>query len=696
MLKQYLISYENHFFSHRKRQNREQEIREEIRLAPDDVHHCNELGLILFDGKNISQAEAQFRKAVERDNKELETYFFLTMSLCEQGKYKEAVAVLDNLVKISITGSMEWRSLLERGIIYRHMKLFQKSEECIRKSIQLKDGCSESFIQLGHTFFERKDFDNALVWYRQSLECDEPALLSYLFLAKVMTEQRKFDEVFSLLCGIEKCGIEIPKWRIHLEKGLFFRYRRMFTESAAAINKAVEIDDDNALIYYNLGLTFFQSNRFTDAQENFERAIKCDKYFPEAYFDLSATLAGRNKFDDAFACLESFEKLDLDIYNRQISLEKGKLFRAQKKYDKSIKTLNNILSEHPGNGEIHSQIGQTFFEMKKYESAMVYFEKSIQCDESLHSSYFMISSALRNLGRFEEAFNWLDKFFARCSSFFWNGLIYKALVLRSMEKVKESIQTLLEAHRLAPDCIEIYFHLGDTYLQSGKIDKACQAFTKVISLDKNYIEAYRKLSDTMVKAKRYEEALYFLDCLADLNIPEIEWRIQLYRARVFLSQGRLNESEKRVKQSIAFLPNAEAFYTYGQICMQKREYEEAVEKFNKSHEIDNLYFLPILGQSKSLRLLNKEDRALEKLDEIPYHEAISLRWLIHIERGHCYYASGNNNKGKEEISSAFKLASGSIEKLNLVGKILESKKDYHNALLCFSKILDLNINQTIS
>lgn len=135
-----------------------------------------------------------------------------------------------------------------------------------------------------------------------------------------------------------------------------------YIEAIACFKKAISIDTDNALLWFNLGVTYRDAGQLTLAKEALKKANRLD----DSDDEILETLAVIN--------------FDLGLKNEALKLcEKG-LFL-------------NINNAH-----IWNTLGVIFFNDEKYEKACEYFEKAVTINPYYYDALFNLRDTYQETG----------------------------------------------------------------------------------------------------------------------------------------------------------------------------------------------------------------------------------------------------------------------------------------------------------
>jgi len=249
------------------------------------------------------------------------------------------------------------------------LPLNQKNYEALRLN---EEGKTAEAIKLFREIIDqRKDFINVYVYLSeiyQSGGMGEEALAvlesgyknnpeEYGIISSygvLLVKQGKLDQGIELLQKSLAIIDHYPEDWTYL--GVAYGQKGEFQKALECFEKALSLDDTDALIYYNKGLfhlsQFMQMKSRPDyprAQESFKKAIELDPALAPAYNGLGVGYRVAGQIDSAIAVwektLEIDPNFDLPIYNLGVAyLEKGDKAQALKHFEKYLFLKKNALS----------------------------------------------------------------------------------------------------------------------------------------------------------------------------------------------------------------------------------------------------------------------------------------------------------------------------------------------------------------
>lgn len=142
----------------------------------------------------------------------------------------------------------------------------------------------EKHVKSGDRHFEKKQYLSAEYEYDRAISLDENHLRANLGKGKTLYargEKEEARKIFSKLSNSEAL-FESENKHIFNEFGIELRKKRMFEEAISNYLKAISIDPDDEILYYNLGRVFYEQGDHGKAIDQLKCALKANPDFKEA------------------------------------------------------------------------------------------------------------------------------------------------------------------------------------------------------------------------------------------------------------------------------------------------------------------------------------------------------------------------------------------------------------------------------
>ncbi|MCX5909151.1 MAG: tetratricopeptide repeat protein [Deltaproteobacteria bacterium] len=143
---------------------------------------------------------------------------------------------------------------------------------------------ADKHVLCGDQHLQRKEFLSAEFEYHKALATNGSHLKANLGMGKTLSalgKEEKAKEYYTKLSSIEDLYDKENKY-IFNELGIELRKKGMFVEAIANYEKAIMIDPDDPVIYYNLARVYYEKGEIVRAREQMEKALQVKPDFREA------------------------------------------------------------------------------------------------------------------------------------------------------------------------------------------------------------------------------------------------------------------------------------------------------------------------------------------------------------------------------------------------------------------------------
>lgn len=152
---------------------------------------------------------------------------------------------------------------------------------------------AEKHVELGEEHFDNRQFFSAEREFNKALALNEKDLKANLGKGKTLYargEKKEAKEIFDQLSQMEDL-FEKENKHIFNEFGIELRKRNLHDEAVSNYTKAIAIDPEDPVLYYNLGRAYYEKKDREESIEQLTRAMTLKEDFKEAR-DLLNTLTG--------------------------------------------------------------------------------------------------------------------------------------------------------------------------------------------------------------------------------------------------------------------------------------------------------------------------------------------------------------------------------------------------------------------
>lgn len=157
-------------------------------------------------------------------------------------------------------------------------------------------------------------------------------------------------------------------------------------------------------------------------------------------------------------------------------------------YENAIIKLKNLYAAIQVDEKVCYHLGDAYFKLGKYESTIVYFNKSIDIKPT-ESAFIQLALSLGEMKQFEDAVTTLEKgimFYGDSADLY----SYLGVTLRTLNRPFEAINAFITALKNDPNHLGANWGLGITYNIVEDFDKAIKYLTKAINIKPLFTPAH--------------------------------------------------------------------------------------------------------------------------------------------------------------------------------------------------------------
>lgn len=325
-----------------------------LNLNPDQIEAHYELARISQILKKPEQAHQILDRALEI-NPEHEECLKLKLKLFDQAeKYDAALSLARQLTRIS-RESAKYRALSAEYAF----KLALAAEAVAEYESLLTDDPDNAALyqeKIGQVYFEQEDYVRAVEAFKTALQP----------VNGVAPPPESVDAIQSQMAA-SLCNRGVK----HFETDAY-------AEAIQCYREALQYDDDNADIHYNLGKACVGTDDIEAALEHFRLAIELNPRDVASYYEIAVLQDEQGKTDDAIASYEQL--LAIDPGHVQGHFELGTLYGMQERLEPCIRHLNAAIALNPGLVDALYNLGVALEQKQEFRQASQTYQKVLQLE----------------------------------------------------------------------------------------------------------------------------------------------------------------------------------------------------------------------------------------------------------------------------------------------------------------------------
>ena len=509
-----------------------------LKNYPNDIESLKNLGLCEVNLDNPIAAIDAFKKAVDEDNDDALSLFYLASCKAKIGEKEEAIKYFQKVLELRPSYIEAYKSL---AMIYVEFSQVDNAIQVISKALnnsEIEPDYSIYYI-LSTSYMLKKDYKNSIIYLEKALELNPEHIAMANSLAVAYMNVGENEKAIKLLLEI------------------------------------FEKDKENSLTAYNLGICYQSMNDYKNALKYFQISYQNEPSITmlaslascasaAGEYNLSATLyqnlvmAYPNNSSYRLAYIEALQNIEnykealnnvnqlLAVDEKNISLikRKGALLRKLRLYDESVATFETLLNRGKIDVEVYYNLAFNYVELGEFDKAAEMFKKCITLEPN--NPY-----AHKDLGVLYLKMNCYD----------W------------------AVDEMQEAIKLEDDVAEFYYSLGVSYMMLSRIDEAKVAFNKALELEPDDGDVNAYLGYVYLLENKRDEAFKLLE--KAINISPDNFLAKTFMAKYYFTDKKFEIAKQFLLDAINIIKDDETLNMLAICYMETNEYENAMGLFSK-------------------------------------------------------------------------------------------------------------------
>jgi len=477
-----------------------------------------------------------------------------------------------------------------------------------------------------------------------------------------------------------------------------------FDSAQKLIEKAREIDPNNANVLTQSGLVSISQNNAFDAIKSLEQAIELDPSLIEV--ELALGMQYLKAGDDSKAQGIASKLIADHADNSSGYILQGVIYVKEKNNAKATDAFKKALLISPNNIASLYNLGIIYKDEQDSKASMAYFEQVIKLAPSHKGAILNYVDLAAKSNQLDHSSDFLKEISQS------NNLVTTIALahnLRLNSQVKEAsilLETFADKKLLNTNYWSL---LGDLYLQLKSMDKASAAFNEGLKLKPNHYLLNLRSIGMFEILKKYPEALAQTKSAYEYypNNTRIEILLTHFEAKNNNPNAAM-EMLNVIKQKGVEHHLVDS--VFGSIALEEKNFEQAVESFSSAfdqkqsgenaiqlaralkfngqqQEAEKVLesFLENNSNNSKIRFLlaelysvddrNKKIIQYKIISEVAPENVIALNNLAWN-----HYKVGNVERALQNIEKAYNLAAGNVVILESYGVILEAAGKYSDAI----------------
>ena len=362
-----------------------------------EVERLIDEGIAEYNEKNYPEAKDFFIRALKMDEKNPYANAYLGASLYEENPENDkGIEEATRRCKIALeeNNSLEIAHFILANI-YNLKKIKDAAIPEYEETLGINPNNYIAAYFLGKIYFENKEYANAEIYFKNTIEIKNDYINGYIFLAEtefylgyIELSKQYLEKVLSINSDFYHCYLKLAEIAV---------YESKYADAIGYYEKALKIDK-NYIYYYKIGECYDVLSKIDNAVFNYNTAIslnplktkKQNNDAVESYKKIVQIKKREEKYKEALSILEKgIEKLGASSFTlHQIS---GDIKKDLKDYENAIKDYTKAVELESDSKEIYLiyyKIASCYEALGKARLAINLYNKSIQRNPDYMESYY--------------------------------------------------------------------------------------------------------------------------------------------------------------------------------------------------------------------------------------------------------------------------------------------------------------------
>lgn len=420
-----------------------------------------------------------------------------------------------------------------------------------------------------------KSLNNSVDKFKADTVIQSLPALTYVNRAKVLIEQNKYEEAREILLK----ALELPQEDALVYKYLGLVYERLgdFEKSVENYQTSADLNPQDRNIWQRLGFALISIGKYENAVKSFENSDRVQANNSDTFTGWGMALMKQHKYTDAHD--KFIEAVKHNKYNFSAVFLCAVMEIKLEMYDKAEMKLTFLANVCP-NANNTFEFARLKYLKKDYDSAIHYAHKSLDFNPNILPSYILLGQIYALKFDME---NSLKYFETAQEKKLTNAALYLewGKVLEKFEQFDEAILKLLKALEFEPDNIEINSYLGLCYASRKEFDEAQPLLEKVLAKEPENKIVKQALG---IVAYEHDDINKALELLRADDEDAVN---SYYLAKCYEKMNNDTKVKDYYENAILFNPKYIAAFTdYSRYLISRNEYPEAQRKLRKALKAD--------------------------------------------------------------------------------------------------------------
>lgn len=424
---------------------------------------------------------------------------------------------------------------------------------------------------------------------------------------------------------------------------------RDFQTATRLYKELLRNEPDNLEYLSTIGSIYVKSNEDEKALPYYQRIIELFPHSVSAMNGIGAIYRRLKRYDESIEILQRALNENKDVANVYYTL--GFTYREMGLYDEAIECFENVIDENANDVLAYNHLGSIYSAKGDFQRAIEIFKHGLQIDQNHPILNYNIAHCFESLEQYPDAIRSYET--ALKTKPVWNDAIRDfSNLLLTCNKTKEAQNIVQRSLRLYPNDANMLCILGKIFLTQFDFDSAEKTFKKAKDINPKDVAILSGFAEALEKGEKNQEALDTLEEALNME-PE----------------------------------NLDLLKQYAGTLLSAKDYDEAFKKIDtlyKNNE-DDVQVLDLYGQYYAC--MDDDESTNYYHEKIKQVDKSYKQYLLSTAKR--YSQIGNKSKAESFAKTYIQNFEDDPAGYNALGKVYASSGDYDNAIVSYTKGLEL-------
>ncbi|MES2013385.1 MAG: sulfotransferase [Pseudomonadota bacterium] len=292
-----------------------------------------------------------------------------------------------------------------------------------------------------------------------------------------------------------------------IQAGLFSRAEKYFLDVLKVGPEIIEAQNALAFVYA-------ASKQHAKAVTQLKLVLKATPNHAQTHHNLGNSLYEQQLYDEALTHYQTAIKIDPNLVDSYT--HSGITCRMLKNYESAIQYLHQALNLDKTNARAFHVLGMVYVDAEDYPRALECLENASGLAPKHAAFRVSFASVLEKAGLdFEAGIQYHQA--CETDPSYLDGFVSYGTYLQKHHRYDETLECVKHAAQLAPQNLDIFDQLGNTYLGMGDIDAAIDRFNAALLKEPKRISSLAGLEHTYLETGKLDTALKLCDEIISID-----------------------------------------------------------------------------------------------------------------------------------------------------------------------------------